>query len=127
VTGIRFFKAAANTGTHIGTLWNAAGGVEAQGTFAGETASGWQALTFATPVAIAADTTYVASYLAPNGHYSTTGSAFAFDDVANAPLRALANITTPNGVYAYSGSPVFPTGSWNATNYWVDVLFAAGA
>ena len=25
VTGVRFYKAAANTGTHIGSLWTAAG------------------------------------------------------------------------------------------------------
>ena len=37
-----------------------------------ETASGWQAVTFATPVPITASTTYIASYLAPNGHYSVT-------------------------------------------------------
>ena len=37
-----------------------------------ETSSGWQAVTFDTPVPITASTTYVASYLAPNGHYSVT-------------------------------------------------------
>ena len=34
-------------------------------TFTGETASGWQQATFATPVAITANTTYVVSYYAP--------------------------------------------------------------
>ena len=40
-------------------------------TFANETASGWQEAKFAKPIAIAANTTYVASYFAPNGHYSS--------------------------------------------------------
>ena len=37
-----------------------------------ETASGWQTVYFSTPVAITAGTTYIASYYAPNGHYSGT-------------------------------------------------------
>ena len=40
------------------------------------------------------------------------------------PLHALDTGTTPNGVYAYSSTPTLPTGSWNATNYWVDLLFS---
>ena len=39
MTGIRFYKAAANTGTHIGSLWSAAGTRLAQATFTNETAS----------------------------------------------------------------------------------------
>ena len=44
----------------------------------------------------------------------------------NAPLHAVANSTSANGVYAYSGTTVFPTNNFNASNYWVDVLFAPG-
>ncbi len=76
VTGIRFYKAAANTGTHIGSLWTASGTLLASATFTNETASGWQQVNFSTPVAITANTTYVAAYLAPKGHYSDTSSAF---------------------------------------------------
>ena len=127
VTGIRFYKAPANTGTHIGALWAAGGGSPlASGSFSGESASGWQTLTFPSPVSVTAGTTYVASYLAPNGHYSLNSAAFSnpFD---NPPLHAVPNATSANGVYAYSSSSVFPTSSWNATNYWVDVLFDPGA
>ena len=70
VTGIRFHKAAANTGTHVGGMWTTAGTQLASATFTDETASGWQEVDFATPVAITAGTTYVAGYFAPNGHYS---------------------------------------------------------
>jgi hypothetical protein len=28
-----------------------------------------------------------------------------------------------NGVYLYGSSPAFPTDTYNATNYWVDVVF----
>jgi hypothetical protein len=127
VTGVRFYKAAANTGTHVGALWSATGQLLGQGTFSGESASGWQTLTFATPVAVTAGTTYVASYLAPNGHYSITSQGFGSGPIDNPPLHALADLVSPNGVYAYSASSVFPSSSYNATNYSVDVLFAPGA
>ena len=42
VTGVRFYKGAANIGTHIGHLWSSAGVMLAEATFQGETASGWQ-------------------------------------------------------------------------------------
>ena len=70
ITGIRFYKAAANTGTHVGNLWTSNGTLLATATFTNETASGWQQVLFATPVAIASNTVYVASYHANNGHYS---------------------------------------------------------
>ena len=76
ITGVRFYKAAANTGTHTGNLWSANGTLLARGTFSGESASGWQTLNFTTPVDIEAGTTYVASYHAPNGHYSQSDYAY---------------------------------------------------
>jgi hypothetical protein len=123
VTGIRFHKAQANTGTHIGALWSATGQLLGQGTFGGETASGWQTVTFATPVAIAANTVYVASYLAPNGRYSVSAAGLAAG-ADNPPLHAVANSASPNGLFRYSPLAAFPNSSFNASNYWVDVLFA---
>ena len=76
MTGVRFYKASTNTGTHIGSLWTSSGTLLASATFANETASGWQQVNFSTPVAISANTTYVAAYLAPKGHYSDTPSGF---------------------------------------------------
>ena len=122
VTGVRFYKASTNTGTHVGALWSASGQLLASATFTGESASGWQQVSFSAPVAVTAGTTYVASYLAPAGHYSFTASAFGAG-VDNPPLHALANSTTPNGLYLYSSTSAFPTNNFNATNYWVDVMF----
>ncbi|MBV8452021.1 MAG: DUF4082 domain-containing protein, partial [Deltaproteobacteria bacterium] len=47
----------------------------------------------------------------------------------NGPLTAPSSAASGgNGVYAYGSSSVFPTNSYNAANYWVDVVFAvAGA
>ena len=72
ITGIRFYKGTGNTGTHVGNLWTAAGTLLATVTFTGETATGWQQASFATPVAVTANTTYVASYYARSGGTTPT-------------------------------------------------------
>ena len=112
-----------NTGTHIGSLWSASGTRWPRRRSPARSASGWQSVTFSSPVAITAGTTYVASYFAPNGHYSVTSGGLAAG-VDNPPLHAVANSTSANGVYAYGAASSFPTGSFNAGNYGVDVLFA---
>jgi hypothetical protein len=122
IRGIRFYKSAGNTGTHVVALWSSTGTLLASATVTGETTSGWQEMSFATPVSIAANTTYVAGYLAPKGHYSATSNGFAAA-IKVTPLTALANSTSPNGLYTYSGSLVFPTSNFNATNYFVDVMY----
>src|SRR5205823_14162097 len=58
VTGVRFYKATTNTGTHVGSLWSATGQLLASATFSGETASGWQQVSFSSPVAVTAGSTY---------------------------------------------------------------------
>ena len=91
-------------------------------TFSGETASGWQTMNFSAPVNISANTTYVASYHTAVGFYSVNGNYFqtAF---TNGALTALANGSGGgNGVYLY-GPGGFPSNTFNATNYWVDVAF----
>ena len=70
VAGVRFYKGAGNNGTHTGSLWTSSGTLLATGTFTNESASGWQTMTFANPVQISANTTYVVSYFDPNGHYA---------------------------------------------------------
>ena len=42
VTGVRFYKAAANTGTHVGSLWTTGGTLLASATFTDERRRGWQ-------------------------------------------------------------------------------------
>jgi hypothetical protein len=127
VTGVRFYKAPTNTGTHIGSLWTASGTLLASATFTNETESGWQQVNFATPVSIAPGTTYVAAYFAPKGDYSDTSSGFASGGVSSPPLSALASSVSPDGVYAYSTTQTFPTSSYKATDYWVDVDFEPAA
>ena len=124
VTGVRFYKSAANTGTHRGSLWTSTGTLLGTVTFTNETASGWQQANFSAPIPIAANTTYIVSYHAPNGRYSINSNFFTSAGVNNPPLRALQNgVDGPNGVYRYGSTSGFPNLSWNASNYWVDVVF----
>lgn len=120
VTAIRFYKGATNTGTHTGSIWDANGNRLATVTFQNETASGWQTAQLGTPVSLTAGATYVVSYLAPKGNYSYTSNDFAAAKTAG-PLTAG---TANNGRYLYGATGGFPTYSWNATNYFVDVVFA---
>jgi Domain of unknown function (DUF4082)/Bacterial Ig domain/Glycosyl hydrolases family 16 len=123
VTGVRFYKGAANTGTHTGSLWTSTGTQLATVTFANETASGWQQALFSAPVAITANTTYVIGYHTAVGHYSANNNYFASGAVTTGNLTALANSTAGgNGVYAYGAASAFPTQTYQASNYWVDVV-----
>ncbi len=123
VTGMRFYKGPQNVGTHTGSLWTSTGQLLATATFTNETASGWQSVGFATPVEITAGTTYVVSYHS-NGHYSADGNYFT-STVTNGPLSAPSSAASGgNGVYAYGSASAFPTSSYNASNYWVDVIFS---
>ncbi|GAB3970766.1 hypothetical protein GCM10029978_044720 [Actinoallomurus acanthiterrae] len=123
ITGIRFYKGAANTGTHVGHLWSSTGTLLAEATFTNETASGWQQVNFSTPVTISVNTTYVASYHTP-GHYAVSRPYFT-NPYNNYPLTAPASADSGgNGVYAYGATSAFPTGTYQSTNYWVDVVFA---
>jgi hypothetical protein len=125
ITGVRFYKASANTGTHVANLWSSSGTLLATATFTNETASGWQQANFATPIAITANTAYVASYHCPAGHYSYDQYYFSGKGMDSPPLHALADgVSGVNGVYAYGSSGSFPNGGWNSSNYWVDVVFS---
>src|SRR5205823_6590931 len=88
ITGIRFYKGPGDASVHTGSLWSSTGVLLATATFSGETGSGWQQLNFSTPVAITANTTYIASYHTNGGFY------YSFNDFQNAgvdnpPLHAL--------------------------------------
>lgn len=90
LTGIRFYKYAANTGLHIANLWTTGGALLATVTFTSETVSGWQQANFAAPIPITAATTYVASYHTSKGSDGFTGSGLA-TSTDNGPLHALSS------------------------------------
>ena len=122
ITGLRFYKGITNTGTHVADLWTSSGTLLATATFTSETGSGWQQVNFTSPVAITAGTTYVASYHTNVGHYADDQNYFA-SQYNSGSLHVPVN----GGVYAYGGAGSFPTQVWNASNYWVDIVFSPSA
>ncbi len=129
ITGIRFYKGPGNTGTHTGRLWTSTGTLLGSVTFSGETATGWQSASFASPIAVSANTTYIASYHTPAGNYAFNADYFGSSpgSVVSPPLRAPASsVSGGNGVYQYGPPGSFPTDTYGSTNYWVDVVFVDG-
>jgi hypothetical protein len=123
ITGIRFYKSSTNVGMHLGHLWSRDGQLLAQAMFTNESASGWQRVSFSSPVPISANTTYVASYHTDVGFYSVNQDYFATTGHQFGPLRALGNGEDgPNGVYRY-GASGFPSDSYRSSNYWVTPVF----
>ena len=128
VTGVRFYKGTANIGAHLGNLWTDTGTNLASATFSNETPSGWQQANFPSPVPVSANTTYVISYYAPNGGYAADLNYFASSGVDNPPLHALvSSVPDADGVYVYAVGGGFPSSTYNATNYWVDVVFTTSS
>jgi len=125
VNGIRFYKGASNTGTHIGNLWTVTGHLLATITFTNETASGWQEAQLSTPVTISPGNTYIVSYHTDVGFYAADVGYFTTKGFDTPPLHALQDgADGDNGVFMHSATTTFPNqGSTNGTNYWVDVDF----
>ena len=124
ILGLKFYKGTANSGTHTGHLWSSSGTLLAEAEFTNESASGWQQVLFSQPVAVEANTTYVASYFSPSGYYAQDDYFFG-SRASNVPLHALKDGEDgPNGVYRYDTTG-FPNLAWTAhtPNYWVDVIF----
>ena len=122
ITGLRFYKGAGNTGTHTGTLYKADGTVLSTATFANETATGWQTVNLPSAVPITANTTYIASYTAPNGHYSADAQYFAYSGKTSNTLTALGSYSNLNGVFT-TGQGI-PGDSYRQTNYFVDAVYS---
>ncbi|MBN8789073.1 MAG: DUF4082 domain-containing protein [Terrimonas sp.] len=120
IAGIRFYKTDNVIRTYTGNLWDPVNPVSplATATLTTDNTIGWKQINFASPVAINANITYVASYFSPGGHYAYTAGGLN-NNVVNAPLTALAG-----SVFTYSGG--YPTNSSTA-NYWADVAFQTQA
>ncbi len=121
IIGLRFWKVGTSTGTHVGSLWSSTGTKLISGTYTNETASGWQTLTFPTPYSITAGATYTVSYHTVNG--------YAWDASYFATSKSVPPFTIPaaGGVWCYGTAICFPTSTYNASNYSVDVAFLPSA
>jgi hypothetical protein len=125
ISGVQFYKGSLNTGTHTAELWSRSGTLLATATFTNESGSGWQTVNFSSPVAIAANTTYLVSYHT-NAAYIAYTPGLLNGFISAGTLTAYANgADGANSVYSYGGSS-FP-GQYNgqAGSYWVQPLFTA--
>jgi hypothetical protein len=116
LTGIRFYKDAGETGTHVGTVWSTSGTALATVTFTGESASGWQQATFSSPVSLTAGATYTVS-VGFNTRFVMSGAGLGSQLTAG----PLSSVVGGNGVFG-NAAGVFPSNSWNASNYFVDAV-----
>ncbi len=121
ITAIRFWKDSAESGTHVGRIWSAGGVQLASVTFVGEGASGWQLQALATPLNIVAGSEYLVSVNTGGHGYVATNNGLA-SQIANGPLRS---VVGTNGRFGPPGQ--YPTQSWQASNYFRDVVFAPAA
>lgn len=122
VTGVKFYKSAANTGSHSGSLWTLDGTRIATVAFTNESASGWQKATFDEPTPVQAGTEYIVSYSAPAGHYTADTQYFAYRGKSAPPMSVTGGFgSTEAGVYNTNGE--FPTTTFQRSNYYVDALF----
>ncbi len=123
ITALKFYRSASDTGPDLLDLWSSTGAQLASATFTNTTASGWQTVNLATPVSIAANTTYVASYHT-NGAYVATDNFFT-NALTNGTLTApsSASVSGGNGVYAYGGTSsegLFPSHNFSSANYYAE-------
>jgi hypothetical protein len=116
ITAIRFYKDAADaTPTHTGRIWNRDTSAQiASVVFTGETASGWQQQTLASPLAVVPGVSYAVSVNIANG----TGSGGAW-------VRTPTGFPTTIGLFTATQG-VLPTTERQA-NYFRDVVFEVDA
>ena len=117
ISGIRFWKDAKETGTHVGHIWSSTGTLLASVTFTNETASGWQQQSLSSPLTISANTSYVVSVNTGSTYYVATNNGFA-NTITSGTLSSAGG-----GFFGTSGS--FPTTVYKSTNYFRDVVFTA--
>ena len=117
IRALRYWKAAGESGSHIGRIWSATGALLRSVGFNNETGSGWQEATLATPLAISANMIYTVSVNA-NSHYVLTASALD-GSLQSGNIRTIADDN--NGVVGEIGT--FPTDSNQNSNYFRDVRF----
>jgi hypothetical protein len=123
ISAIKFYRGATSPLGYVASLYSAGGALLGSVKMGKESGPvpGWQQATFAAPISIAPNTTYIAAYYAPSGQYADQYYGLTAAVTAG-PLTASASSTTGgNGVYNYRQA--FPKQVWENSNYFVDVVF----
>lgn len=121
VTAIRVYVGAGDPAT--GAIYTSGGSLLGSVALSGLSGLGWSTVNFASPIAITANTVYVAAVYWPGGNYPIT--SFGLDGTTiNGHLEALDDAESSNGIYNYATGLSFPSSSFQATNYFADVEFS---
>jgi hypothetical protein len=127
ISGVRFYRGAPNSEGYTVKLFAAGGSLLASARTSKDTCAVpcWEHVNFASPVSLMGNTSYVAAYYTSNGRYADDLYGLS-NGKASGPLTASASSAVGgNGVYTYSTG--FPHQTWEASNYYVDVLFTPTA
>jgi hypothetical protein len=123
ISAIRFYRAVTNPQGYVAKLYTAGGTLLASVSLAKEDGPvpGWQVANFASPIPIKANATYIAAYYSSIGRGAWDAYGLS-NGKTNGPLTAPANSAVGgNGVYHYKNT--FPNSNFEASNYYIDVLF----
>ncbi|SHJ85756.1 protein of unknown function, partial [Tessaracoccus bendigoensis DSM 12906] len=122
INTIRFYKANSSASSTPSTvsLWSASGARLASASVPATTSTGWITVELPTTNQLTANTEYVVSAFARNGSYVSTRNYFA-------SAQTSGSITMPRnaGVFKYNTQSQFPDEVYQASNYWIDPVFAA--
>ncbi len=119
VTALQYFQNRAASGVTSATLWTSTGDKLASVTFPASKKEGWRTISLKSPVSLAGGSSYVVSYHAPNGSYAVTEGDLSAKKTVNG-----FTLTPGAGVYTY-GTAGFPTSTYRASNYLVDIVYQA--
>lgn len=129
ITHIRYYKSPGETGPNIGRVYNSSLALLQEITFTGESASGWQTQALSSPIAVSVGAFYMVAVFRPTtAHYPKQETFFA-TRYTNGPIYGEASASVPgigNGCYSYNASPTPPTNTFNASCYFVDIVFDDG-
>jgi hypothetical protein len=125
LTGFRFYKAPALTGTIQYALWNAAGTSQATGTFAVTAdAGGWVEVEFAAPHAVTA-AKYMLGVFMPGSDYGYSPWIYNGQDRVAYPftVQSYTSNSSPTGSGLATGgsAPTFPT-TFRPASYFIDPI-----
>jgi hypothetical protein len=125
ISAVRFYRSVPESAGFRVSVWSTDGTrlAQANAVEVSFPTPAWQQLALVPPLTVAPNTTYVVSYFALHGGYSYEPGGFT------AP-RTSGNLVAPdsasaggNGVYHYRPASSFPDSTYNANNYFVDVVF----
>jgi hypothetical protein len=128
IAGIRFYRGhKASSSGYTAKLFSASGTLVASAKTAKDTCAVpcWEEVNFASPISIAANTTYVAAYYTSNGQYADDQYGLTNGATSGSLVAPASAQVGGNGIYTYSTG--FPTQAWNNSNYYVDISFTPTA